>query len=141
MKGIGRVLFVALFGAIFCSIVNSWIFVGSGAFVPYVFLVGIFMVFVQKETVTYRFLNKLFIGSLLFSFLTTAFIIILMYVTAGLHGFHLSSSFWHELDWIYMFLILSFVVFMCGLVGVVLKGFYVLYRNRSEKVKLDKEKK
>lgn len=131
MKKMEQVLMVSIVGSIFCSIISFWIFEAGLTFLPYVFLSGIFMAFVQNETVSYRFLSKLFVGSLLFGFLTTMLTAARIYIVFALHGTMLPGYFWYEPDRSILFLILSFVVFMCGLVGVVLKGFYVLYKNRS----------
>lgn len=126
----GQVLMVSIFGSICCSIISFWIFEAGLTFLPYVFLSGIFMAFVQNETVSYRFLSKLFVGSLLFGFLTTMLTAAKIYVIFALHGTILPGYFWYEPDRSILFLILSFVVFMCGLVGIVLKGFYTLYKKK-----------
>jgi len=129
------VILTSIISAIVFSVVGFWVGEGHWPFLPYLLLAGFFMVLVQKENSTYKFLNKLLIGSLLFGFLTMTLIFLRMYARSNLiHGSSLPFSFWWDWAMVIMAMVFSFISFLGGLLGIVLKGFYSLYKNRLDKI-------
>jgi hypothetical protein len=130
MKKFKSVILVSIIVAIICAIIGTVIFEDSLPFLPYLLLSGFFMALIQKETKAYKFLDKLLIGSLLFGILTMFLVSTRMYVTSKIFG---DSSFpfffWLYRDSLTMALLFSFNSFLGGLLGIVAKGFYVLYHK------------
>jgi len=124
-----------LFALLFFLIVSSWIFEYSWSILPYLFLAGCFMVWIQAETVTYKFLDKLLIGSLLFGFLAVIFIFLRMYLMSRLvYDSPLPLAELWDKDTLIMAAVFSLSSFLGGLLGIVLKGFYALYKNKLDRV-------
>jgi len=135
IKKFKPVILAAIICAIICSMVGFLIFEGSLLFLPYLFLAGAFMIFIQKEQSAYKFLDKLLVGSLVFGFLTMFFVSLRMYLSSIFLG-DSSFPFWFWLlpDSLLMALLFCFNSFLGGLLGIVLKGFYALYKNKLDKV-------
>lgn len=135
MKKFKPVILVSILSAIIFSAISFWVFEGDWPFLPYLLLAGFFMILVQKETVTYKFLGKLLVGSLIFGFLTMFLIFLRMYAMS--HLVYLSplpfSELWDK-DKLMMAVVFSCVSFIGGLLGIVLNGFYSLYKNKLDKV-------
>jgi len=135
MKKFRSVIFISIISAIICSIVSFWVGEVNLSFLPYLFLAGVFMAWTQKETFTHKFLSKLAIGSIVFGFLTMALIFLRMYALS--HLVYDSPLPFREL-WDKDILILSAVFllisFIGGLLGIVFKGFYSLYKNKLDKI-------
>jgi len=84
MKNFKKTILTSIVCAFVFLIVSSWIFEGGWSILPYLVLAGCFMVWIQAETVTYKFLDKLLIGSLLFGFLAMILIFLRMYAMSHL---------------------------------------------------------
>lgn len=102
---------------------------------PYLFLAGCFLVWTQAENKSYKFLGKLAIGSIIFSFLSVFLIFLRMYVMSRwVYDAPLPfSELWDE-ERFAMAAVFSLSSFLGGMVGIVLKGFYELYRNKLDVV-------
>jgi len=133
MSKFKKVILTAIICAIIFSLVGSWIFVGDWPFLPFLLLAGFFMVIIQSEERSYKFLDKLAIGSLVFGFLTWFLFILKIYLVSrfiyGQNGLPLFNQ-----DSLAMALVFSLVSFLGGLLAIVLKGFYILYKNKLEKI-------
>lgn len=104
-------------------------------------LAGVILVFYQQETKSYKFLDKLVIGSLVYGFLAMALMIMQMYFASLAMDLDLPYSFFHNFNFLEsagIALVLAFISFMGGLVGIVIKGFYVLHHITLELPKVDK---
>jgi hypothetical protein len=132
MKNFKPVILAAVIGAIAISIIGFWVFEGGWQFFPYLLLAGLLMVFVQKETVAYRFLLKLFLGSLIFAVLAMLFVSFRMYLT--FIRFDSDFTFFYLIDWDRwaMAAVFFLVSILGGLLGIVFKGFYQLYKSKLD---------
>lgn len=136
LKPFFRVILVSIITAIACALVGIFIFEGGFSFLPCLLLSGFFMTIVQKEKKAYRFIDKLLIGSLVFGILTMFLISLRMYITTKIYGdYSFPFFFWLQPDSLIMALVFSFCSFLGGLVGIVIKGFYVLCKNKESKLK------
>ncbi|MFA6410663.1 MAG: hypothetical protein WCW26_03775 [Candidatus Buchananbacteria bacterium] len=134
MKKIKPVILVSIISAIVCTAIGSLIFEGSLPFLPFLILSGFSMALVQKETKAYKFLDKLLIGSLFFGILTMFLVSLRMYITTRLSGdYSFPFFFWLQKDSLMMALLFAFNGFLGGLLGIVAKGFYVLYSIDAHK--------
>ena len=135
MKKFKPVILTSIFCAIIFSIATFWIPEIDWPFLPYLILAGFFMVWIQKETVSYKFLDKLLVGSLLFGFLMMILIFLRMYVMSRL--IYDAPLPLHELwdqEMFIIALIYCLVSFLGGLLGITLKGFYSIYKNKLDKI-------
>ncbi len=129
------VILISIFSAITFLSVSFWVPATDWTFLPFLLLAGFFMALVQKETVAYDFMDKLLAGSLLFGFLLMALIFLRMYAMSHLvYNSALPFSFLWSRDTLAIAAVFSFVSFLGGLAGVVLKGFYALYGDRIGKI-------
>ncbi|MCG2701498.1 hypothetical protein L6267_05000 [Candidatus Parcubacteria bacterium] len=64
MKKFKPVVLISIFCAIIFSIVTFWVSEIDWPIFFYLILAGFFMVWIQKKTVTYKFLDKLLVESL-----------------------------------------------------------------------------
>jgi len=135
MKKFRSVVLISIVSAIACSVASFWVGEANWQFLPFLILAGFFMVWIQKETATHKFLSKLLVGSLLFGFLTMALIFLRMYAMS--HLVYDSPLPFREL-WDKNILILAGVFslagFVGGLTGIVFKGFYSLYKKKLDKI-------
>ncbi|MBU4512819.1 hypothetical protein KKD19_06320 [Patescibacteria group bacterium] len=128
-----KVILVSIVFTIISVIAGYFMFEGNWPFLPFPLVAGLFMTLVQKEKVSYKFLDKLVLGSLIFGFLTMFFIICRMYFIASLF-YGAEYPFLHYFnytDFLTLSLVFAFISFMGGLVGIVFKGFYVLYFKKK----------
>ncbi len=136
IKKLFKVILVSIISAIISAVIGHFIFEGDWLFVPFPLLAGLCMILTQKEKVSYKFLDKLIVGSLLFGFATMFFIVVRMHLIG--HSINPAYSFSHYfnyIDYLTLSLVFSFVSFMGGLVGIVVKGFYFLDRNNKTQQK------
>ncbi|MDD5071442.1 MAG: hypothetical protein PHQ42_01770 [Patescibacteria group bacterium] len=133
-KKFKKIILTAVICAVVFSLLSSWVFEYSWSILPYLALAGCFMVWIQLETATYKFLDKLLAGSLLFGFLAATLIFSRMYVMSHLvYDAPLPfSELWDRYTLI-MAAVFAFVSFLGGMAGIVLKGFYSLYKNKLDK--------
>lgn len=113
------------------------LFVFGLNFFFYPVVVGLALIAAQKHNLSYKYLPGLVLGSLLFGF-TTAMLMMFdwyfesveFYISHTGHlipfGFNFSI-----LDQVYLALSLAFISFMAGLVAIVVKGFYLIYKSKS----------
>lgn len=131
-KKLTKVILVSVIFAVISAIVGFWIFEMDWLFLPFPFLAGLSMALIQKETASYKFLDKLLIGSLLFGFLATFLIFSRMYVLSHLF-YDADFPFWpiyNPGESLIFSLVFSFVSFLGGLAGIVFKGLYFLYGKK-----------
>ncbi|MFH1523052.1 MAG: hypothetical protein ABIE43_04525 [Patescibacteria group bacterium] len=135
MKKFKSVILISIFCAIIFFIVTFWVPEIDWSFLPFLILAGFFMVWIQKETVSYKFLDKLLIGCLLFGFLMMFLVFLRMYVMSHLvYDAPLPfRELWNE-DIFIIAGVYCFVSFLGGLLGIALKGFYSLYKNKLDKI-------
>ncbi|HBT92639.1 MAG: hypothetical protein UV57_C0003G0005 [Parcubacteria group bacterium GW2011_GWD2_43_10] len=107
----------------------GWMFIAAPA------AAGVLLAIVQNETSSYRFLDKLVIGSFVYSFIFAGLAVVHMYFSSvDWYLAHPKLSFgmsFNFLDHLWLALALSFIAFMGGLVGIVGKGFYILHSAKS----------
>lgn len=121
-----KVLIVALLASLGCAFLGLWLFEFDYLFLPFPLLAGIGLVLVQKESVSYKFIDKLLIGSIFFGGLTVFFIFLRMYLLVP------DFPFWPTYnlkEFIIFSLVFSFISLVGGLLGIVLKGFYIIYKK------------
>ncbi|MFA5022339.1 MAG: hypothetical protein WC508_04645 [Patescibacteria group bacterium] len=131
MKKLKPTILTSVFCAVVFLVISSWVFNYGLSILPYLILAGCFIVWVQKETVTHKFLIKLLVGSLIFGFISAILIFLRMYVMSNfIYDNPIPIfEFWDQDTWL-MASVFSFVSFLGGLLGIVLKGFYSLYKNK-----------
>jgi hypothetical protein len=126
MKKLQKVFLMVLLFSVISTIAGFWIFEIDWPFLPFPLLAGVAIVFVQKEKTSYKFINKLVIGSLLFGFFTLLLIYTRMYLSVS------NFPFWplyNPKEYLVFSLVFSFICLLGGLVGIVLKGFYYIFKN------------
>ncbi len=135
MKKFKPVILTSIICAIIILFIGNWVFEIEWSFLPYLLLAGCFLVWVQTEKRSYKFLGKLAVGSIIFGILT--FILIFLRIYAMQRWAYDSpmpfSELWDK-DYLMIGAVFVFVGFLGGLVGIVLKGFYSLYKNKLDKV-------
>lgn len=130
IKKLFKVILVSIISAVISATIGYFIFEGDWSFLPFPLLAGLSMILIQKEKLSYRFLDKLIIGSLLFGFATMFLIVMRMYLIAHpLKPEYPFSHYFNYTDYLTLSLVFSFVSFMGGLVGIVLKGFYFIVKK------------
>ena len=136
IKKLYPILLVALVAAIIFSIGASLIFSfdWSALYVLYFsFLAGTGMVFIQRETVSYKFIDKLFIGSIIYGFLTILFFIFrmsLVIANSTPPSFHPFYYYINYGDSAMTAAAFAFICFKGGLVAIVGKGLYFIKKER-----------
>ena len=135
MKKFNPVILTSVICAVIFLIISSWVFNYGWSILPYLILAGCFLAWVQNETVARKFIIKLSVGSLIFGFLSAILIFLRMYVMSNfIYDTPMPISGLWEQDTRTMALVFSFVSFLGGLFGIVLKGFYSLYKNKLDLV-------
>lgn len=132
LKKLKAVILAAIIAAIFCSVAGFWIFEMDYKFLPFPLLAGFAIVFVQKEKTSYKFLDKLLIGALLFGFSTLLLIYARMYLISNFI-YNTDFPFWplyNLKEYLIFSLVFSFVSFLGGLAGIVIKGFFSIFHVR-----------
>lgn len=129
-----KIILVSVACSVVFAIVAQWIFEGDLPFLPFPLLAGFFIVLFQKEIVSYKFLDKLAIGSLIFGFLTPLVISARAYLMSLLfYGTEFNFYYHLNQDSLFMPLAFSFIAFMGGLLGILIIGFYTLYKKTIDK--------
>ena len=129
IKKLQKVIIAAMISVIISAIASFWIHEMNWFFLPFPLLAGMAIAFVQPENAAYKFLDKLFIGSTLFGFLTA----LLMFTQEYLISHFIYNSdfpfwpFYNPKEYLIFSLIFAFVCFLGGLMGIVIKGFYSIY--------------
>ena len=132
IKKLTKVILVSIIYALVAAIIGYSIFEGDWLFLPFPLLAGLCMALIQKEKVSYKFLDKLVIGSLLFGFATMFFIVLRMYlITYPLDTAYPFSHYFNYTEYSILALVFSFISFVGGLAGIVLKGFYYLSKHNK----------
>ncbi|MFA6255246.1 MAG: hypothetical protein WC675_04445 [Patescibacteria group bacterium] len=131
-KKLKNVIMVAIISAVISALIGFVIFEMDWPFLPFPLLAGVAIILVQKETTSLKFLDKLLLGALLFGFLTSLLIFTRTYL--GAHFIVQTNDFpWWPLsnpkEFLLVSLVFSFVCFMGGLVGIVIKGFYSIIKK------------
>lgn len=130
IKKLIKVVIISIIAAVISAVIGHFIFEGDWLFIPFPLLAGLCMVLTQKEKISYKFLDKLVLGSLLFGFTTMFFIVVRMYLIGhSINPGHSFSHYFNYTDYWTLSLVFSFVSFMGGLVGIVLKGFYFIVKK------------
>jgi len=119
--------------AVVASVASYWIFEGDWKFLPLPLLVGIAIVIVQQQDRVYKFLDRLIIYSLAWGVLTEFFMAGQRYLIMlpQQPSYPFIYYFFNYKDALMLTGILSFVAMLGGLLGIVMKGIYILYfRNK-----------
>ncbi|MDX9893166.1 MAG: hypothetical protein RB292_02010 [Patescibacteria group bacterium] len=133
MKKFKPVIFTSLICAVLFSLVTILISHLDWPFIPYLIMAGLFMVWVQPEKVSYKFLDKLLAGSLIFGFLMTALIFLRMYLMSRLvYASPLPFNLLWDSDTVVLALVYAFLSFLGGLLGIFFKGLYLLYQTKLD---------
>ena len=122
-----NILLVVIISAMSSTVAGFWIFELDWPFLPLPLLAGLAMTFIQKEDKSYKYINKLLIGSLLYGFTAMLLIYTRMYLLVP------DFPFWplyNPQESLIASLVFSFVCFLGGLTGIVLKGAFKLL-NKS----------
>lgn len=123
------VIVVVIIASIVAAVIGYWVFEGGWSFLPVLILAGVAMVLVQKENKSYKFINKLIIGSLLFGFLAMFLVCLRMYLIIHPANPTMPLIF-NKKDYLTLSLVFSFVSFLGGLAGIVIKGLYSIINKR-----------
>jgi len=97
-------------------------------------ITGLILVFYQTEVKSYKFLVKLIIGSGVYGLLVLMLMINQIYFASLAMRIDMPYSFFYSLDisgFITLALVLWFLAFMGGLIGIVMKGFYILTHTQQ----------
>lgn len=121
-------LLLVFISIIVAYLLSSVIFWGSPLYLVIPFVVGLLIIAIQNENKSIKYINKLLIGSLLFGFVTLVLIKSTFYIKESAQGYNFDF-----LNTLIYSLIFSFVSFVGGLVGIVLKGFYIKSQEREVK--------
>ena len=122
------VILVSNIASIIAAIVGHWVFEGDWLFLPVLILAGVAMAIVQKENKSYKFIDKLIIGCLIFGFLGMFLVCLRMYLI--LHPTTPTMPLiFNKQDYLTLSLVFSFVSFLGGLTGIVIKGLYYLHKR------------
>ncbi|MFA6322453.1 MAG: hypothetical protein WCX71_03160 [Candidatus Buchananbacteria bacterium] len=133
MEKLKPIILMSVACALIFLVISSWVFNYGWSILPYLILAGCFLVWVQKETVTYKFLTKLLLGALIFGFLSAVLVFFRMYVMSNfVYDNPMPISKLWDQDTRMMALVFFIISFVGGLIGVVLKGFYFLYKNKLD---------
>ncbi len=133
MGNVKNILKTAAIDAVIMALAGYWIFEGDWPFLPWLLLAGVTLAFIHKESKAHKYLPGLMIGSLVFGLLTMIFVFLRMYVFS--HFFYDSSlpfSFLFNPEWGIMAAVFAAAAFLGGLMGIALKGFYSLYKNKLD---------
>jgi len=133
MKKYKPIFLTAVISAVALTIISYWVSHMDWPFLPYLILAGCFIVWVQKETVSYKFLDKLLVGSVLFGFLFTLFTFFRMYAFSHLvYDAPLPLRELWDQDMFVLVETYIFLAFLGGLFGIFLKGIYSLYKKKLD---------
>ena len=128
LKKFLTVILVSIIASIIVAIVGYWIFEGDWSFLPMPTLAGVVMASVQKENRSYKFIDKLLAGCLFFGFLTMFLVCLRMYLI--IHPLEPTMSLiFNKKDFLMLALAFSFISFLGGLLGIVIKGFYFIFKK------------
>jgi len=130
MKNLRKTLLAVLLAALITAIAGFWLFEINWPFLPFPLLAGLAIVLAQNVNKSYKFINKLIIGSLLYGFLAWLMIYSRMYFLVS------DFPFWplyNPKEYLIFSLVFSFISLLGGLIGVVLKGFYYILNLKSGK--------
>jgi hypothetical protein len=119
--------------AFIAASISVWIFMGGWNFLPIPILAGLLLAIIQNENKVYKYLGKIIFGSLLFGFLAAFLAQGEMYLISNLifkSGMPFMVTY-NPLEYIMFSLVFSFICFLAGLAGVVIKGFISLYKGRK----------
>lgn len=126
-KSLVPIVYIAFICAMIAHFLSMFIF--QTALFGVSVLAGVVLVFYQQEIKSYKFLDKLVIGSVVYGFLVLLLMINQMYFASLAMRIDMPYSFFYTLDvtgFVTLALALCFVSFMGGLIGIVIKGFYIL---------------
>ncbi|MFH1457491.1 MAG: hypothetical protein ABIF17_05335, partial [Patescibacteria group bacterium] len=124
------VILTSIISSVLLSLVSFFVPHMDGVFIPYLILVGCFMVWVQKENKSYKFLVKLLVGSLVFGFLVMFLIFLKMYIFSHIYHAPLPFKELWDKDTLVLSLVYVFLSFFGGLLGIFLKGIYSIYKQK-----------
>ena len=126
-----KVVIVTLIFSLVTAIASYWIFEGDALFLPLLAISGIAMVIIQKERESHKFLSRLIVGAFSYGVLTEFLIALKRYLILKPMDpeFPFIYYFFNLQDAIILTLFFVFVCFLGGLVGIVIKGFYFLYKE------------
>lgn len=134
-KNLKRVLLTAVVLSFVLSLFSRWIFEGDWPFIPFPILAGLFIAFVQEEKNAKNFIINSIIGSLVFGILASLFIFLQFYITLYFSQYPMPfSNLWEDSGRLIITTSAIVLSFLGALAGIVLKGFYKLYKNKLDKV-------
>lgn len=139
LKKLLPVILTAIIFSIIATIIGYWIFEGGWLFLPIPILAGMAMALIQKENKSYKFIDKLLIGSLIFGFLAMFLVCLRMYLIAHSTNPTIPLIF-NKKDYLTLSLVFSFVSFLGGLVGIVIKGICFIKICQQKNVHFAKKK-
>jgi len=131
LKKLLLVILVSIIISILGSIIGYWVFEADWPFIPVPILAGALMSLIQKENKSWKFIDKLLIGSLVFGFLLIFLISLRIYLTIHPAKPNLPLIIFNQKDFITLSLVFSFISFLSGLFGIVIKGLTSLIKKRS----------
>lgn len=135
MKKFKPVILTAILIALVLSVISFWVPQFEYAFFGYLILAGCFFVWIQKENRTGKFLGKLLIGAVSCGLLMWLLIFFRMYALSRLvYDVPLPFRELWDMANVMMGVIFMIVGFIGGLIGIVFKGFYDLYKEKLDKM-------
>lgn len=132
MKQYLEIIKVALISSLIAANISFWLFYGDWTFLPVPLITGFLLAVIQNEDRVYKFLGKLTAGSIFFGFLSALFMHTEMYLISNI-VYKSGLPFWplyNPGEYLMFSLVFSFICFMGGLAGIVIKGFFVISRNK-----------
>jgi len=128
-KNLLPVLLTSIIAAVVAAIIGYWVFEVNWPFLPVPILAGVMMTWIQQANRSYKFIDKLLIGSIVFGFLSMFLICLRMYLI--LHPLEPTMPLiFNTQDYFWISLVFSFTSFLGGLLGIVIKGFWKLKQNK-----------
>jgi|GEM_PF-1978255 len=133
MNSYGTIFKISALTSLIAANLSYWVFYGQEKFLPVPLAVGALFIMAQKADRVYKFLGRLLFGALTFGFLTAFLVYLEMYLLAN--WFYNSGlpfwPFYNPREYLIFSLVFSFLSLLGGLIGAVIRGFFVLIKRRS----------
>jgi len=132
-KKIKPVLLAAIISAVISALAGYFIFELDAGFLPFPLLAGMSFTLIQDGKRSLEYINKLIIGSLVFGFLALFLIFSRLYLISNFF-YDSGFPFWplyNPPEYLAFSLIFSFVSFLGGLSGLVIKGLYIIIKKHK----------
>lgn len=125
-------IYTILISSLITAVIGFWLFEFGWSFLAVPFLSGVAIAIMIKQNRVVKFLDKIFVGSLAYGFLSLLLTYSRYYLLSKFI-YHSGFPFWpvyNPREYFYGSLVFAFICFMGGLVGILVKGFYSIYYKK-----------